>query len=312
MLMIAPQQVPADVKSLTIEITSRDKPFRLERGADGWWGLRKAKGSEFRVSDKHFVLREGDVEKKHEIRMLLGLEDDSSLADLSSLKHPVGLIKIDRDATRLKFRLEEVTDGTESGETLQTGEVRWAPTISESKNEGADQASDPSNTRAIIEAGRDAKSMPAGMVVRLYTNAIGADGHENTRERWEFTAGKVHRLVINDSKGSAPYRREKTLAFDTANICRQLLDGKLFVVAAQKGTGKARMFAGTAFEGAVGERAIEILIDGESAIEVGECCLFAGLPKTDAVVFHALYEQLAEQARNAFGVQKHTKAKENN
>ncbi|MGI9442372.1 MAG: hypothetical protein ACR2N1_07880 [Rubripirellula sp.] len=107
--------------------------------------------------------------------MLLGLKDDSSLADLSSPKHPVGIIKIDRDATRLKLRLEEVTDGTESGETLQTGEVRWAPTISESKNDRADQASDLPNTRAIIEAGRDAKSMPAGMVVRLYTEASGAD-----------------------------------------------------------------------------------------------------------------------------------------
>ena len=310
MLMIAPQQVPADAKSLTIEITPREKPFRLERAADGWWGLRKAKRSEFRVSDKHFVLREGDVETKQEIRMLLGLKDDSSLADLSSLKHPVGIIKIDRDATRLKFRLEEVTDGTESGETLQTGEVRWAPTISESKNEEADHASALLDIRAIIEAGRDSKSMPAGMVVRLYTDAIGADEDENTKERWEFSAGKVHRLVINDSKGSAPYRREKTLAFDTTNICRQLLDGKLFVIASGEGTGKARMFAGTAFEGAVGERAIEILIDGEPAVEVGESCLFAGLSKTDALAFHALYEQLAEQARNAFsmtGVPKNTK-----
>ena len=167
--------------------------------------------------------------------------------------------------------------------------------------EESDHASALPDIRAIIEAGRDAKSMPADMVVRLYTEASGADEHENTKERWEFSPGKVHRLVINDSRGSAPYRREKTLAFDTTNICRQLLDGKLFVIAAREGTGKARMFAGTAFEGAVGERAIEILIDGEPAVEVGECCLFAGLPKTDAVAFHALYEQLAEQARNAFG-----------
>lgn len=174
--------------------------------------------------------------------MLLGLKDDSSLADLSSPKHPVGIIKIDRDATRLKFRLEEVTDGTESGETLQTGEVRWTPTISESKNDRAEQASDLPNTRAIIETGRDAKSMPAGMVVRLYTEASGADEHKNTKERWEFSPWKVHRLVINDSKGSALYRREKTLAFDTANICRQLLGGKLFVIAAREGTGKVRRY----------------------------------------------------------------------
>ena len=164
----------------------------------------------------------------------------------------------------------------------------------------SDHASAFPDIRAIIETGRDAKSMPAGMVVRLYTEGSGAYEHKNPKERWEFSPGKVHRLVINDSKGSALYRREKTLAFDTTNICRQLLDGNLFVIAAGEGTGKARMFSGTAFEGAVGERAIEILIDGETAVEVGECCLFGGLSKTDALAFHALYEQLASQSRNAF------------
>ena len=166
----------------------------------------------------------------------------------------------------------------------------------------SDHASAFPDIRAIIETGRDAKSMPAGMVVRLYTEASGADEHKNTKERWEFSPGKVHRLVINDSNGSVLYRREKSLAFDTANICRQLLDGKLFVIEAQKGTGTARMFAGTGCEGAVGERTIEILIDGKPAVDVGECCLFAGLPKTDALAFHALYEQPASQARHAFSV----------
>ena len=166
----------------------------------------------------------------------------------------------------------------------------------------SDHASAFPNIRTIIETGRDAKSMPAGMVVRLYTEVSGAGEHENAKERWEFSPGKVHRLVANETKEGALYRREKTLAFDTTDICRQLLDGKLFVIEAQEGTGKARMFAGTDFEGAVGDRTIEILIDGKSAIEVGECCLFTGLPKSDAVAFHALYEQLAEQARNTFEV----------
>jgi len=130
MLMIAPQQVPSDVKSLTIEITPREKPIRLEQAADGWWRTGQDGKYGFRVDGKHFISREGDVEREEEILNLLGLKDDTSLADLSSLKHPLGVIKIERDETELKFRLVEVTDGTDAGETLQTGEVRWTRTVS--------------------------------------------------------------------------------------------------------------------------------------------------------------------------------------
>ena len=65
--------------------------------------------------------------------MLLGLKEGTDLSDLSSLKHPLGVVKIIRDETGLKFRLEEVTDGTDSGKTLQTGEVRWTRTVSDHK-----------------------------------------------------------------------------------------------------------------------------------------------------------------------------------
>ncbi len=155
------------------------------------------------------------------------------------------------------------------------------------------------NIRALLEAGRDTKSLPARIVVRLDANA--GDSDSRLKETWEFSSGKVHRVVIDESKGPARYRREKTLAFDTTNISRQLLDGKLFKIEAAEGTGKACLFAGTAFEGGVGDRAIEILIDGEPALWVGESCVAGGLSKTDALAFNALYEQLASQARDAFG-----------
>jgi hypothetical protein len=63
--------------------------------------------------------------------MCLGLKDGTNLAELSSLRHPLGVIKIKRDETGLTFRLEEVADGAESGETLQAGAVRWTPTGNE-------------------------------------------------------------------------------------------------------------------------------------------------------------------------------------
>ena len=126
MLMIAPQQVPANVKSMSIKIMPREKIIRLEQAADGWWSAGTDEKSAFKVGGKLFVSCAGDVETKEDILMLLGLKDDSSLADLSSLKHPLGVIRIIRDETGLKFRLEEI-----NGETLQTGEVRWAPTVNE-------------------------------------------------------------------------------------------------------------------------------------------------------------------------------------
>ncbi|MDC0274521.1 hypothetical protein OAK91_07305, partial [Planctomycetaceae bacterium] len=119
----------ANVKSLSIRIMPRKKIIRLEKGADGWWRAGRDEKSGFKVDGKQFVSHAGDVETKEDILMRLGLKDDSSLVDLSSLKHPLGVIKIDRGKTGIKFRLEELTDGTESGETLQSGEVQWAPTV---------------------------------------------------------------------------------------------------------------------------------------------------------------------------------------
>ena len=133
MLMIALQEVPANVKSLSIEIVPRKNVIRLEQAADGWWREGKDEKSAFQVNGKQFVSREGDVETKEDSLMLLGLKEGTDLSDLSSLKHPLGVIKIIRDETGLRFRLEEVTDGTDSGETLQTGEVRWTRTVSDHK-----------------------------------------------------------------------------------------------------------------------------------------------------------------------------------
>lgn len=193
--------------------------------------------------------------------------------------------------------LENARAFMDDGQALRNKTVK---TLKEpNSSSSSDHAIALPDIRALLEAGRDAESLPARMVVRLDTNA--GDSDSRLKETWEFSSGQVHRVVIDESKGPARYRREKTLAFDTRNICRQLLEGKLFKIEAAEGTGKARLFAGTAFEGGVGNRAIEILIDGESAVWVGESCVFAGLPETDALAFNALYEKLASQARAAFG-----------
>jgi len=126
MLMIALNQVPADVKSLTIKITPHEKPILCERGENGLWRMDTDTNNGFEVDDEHFVSVMKGVKMKEHIAMRLGLKDDTNVAELSSFRHPLGVIKIKREETGLKFQLEEVTDGTEPGETLQAGEVRWA------------------------------------------------------------------------------------------------------------------------------------------------------------------------------------------
>jgi hypothetical protein len=151
MLMIALDEIPDDVKSLAIEVTPRGKKYtgtqtldtkpadekaiRIERAADGWWRSGTDEKSGFKVAGGQFVSLIGGVETKERIAMSLGLKDDTNLAELSSLRHPLGVIKIKRDETGLTFRLEEVTDRAESGETLQEGRVRWASKGKSERNE---------------------------------------------------------------------------------------------------------------------------------------------------------------------------------
>ena len=135
MLMIALDQVPEDVKSLAIEITPLEKEIRIKRAADGWWWAGADEKSGFKVDGGHFVSILGGVETKEHIAMRLGLKDDTNLAELSSLNHPLGVIKIERDEMGLKFRLQAVRDGNATGETLQGGEVRWAAKERSERNE---------------------------------------------------------------------------------------------------------------------------------------------------------------------------------
>ena len=116
---------------MTIKITPREKAIRMERAADGWWRAGNDEKFGFRVDSEHFATRIKGGEKREQIAMRLGLKQGMNLASITSFKHPLGVVKINRDQTGLEFRLEEVTDGTESGETLHAGEVRWTPTVNE-------------------------------------------------------------------------------------------------------------------------------------------------------------------------------------
>jgi hypothetical protein len=47
------------------------------------------------------------------------------VAEVVSVEHPLGVMKSTRKKTQLAFRLEEMKDGMESGDTRQASEVMW-------------------------------------------------------------------------------------------------------------------------------------------------------------------------------------------
>lgn len=125
MLMIALDEVPDDVRLLTLEITPLKRSIQIQRADDNWW--RTGTHAGFKIDGKYFVSQRGKVETREHIAMRFGLNDDTNFAELVSLRHPLGAIQIERSAAGIRFRLEEARDGDAKSATMHSGEVRWAP-----------------------------------------------------------------------------------------------------------------------------------------------------------------------------------------
>jgi hypothetical protein len=87
MLMIALHEVPADVTAVILELTPSELPVQVSRRADGRWQLEKAQKYTFKVDGKDFVSNAGGVEKKEDILTLLGLENNTNLAEFELVEH---------------------------------------------------------------------------------------------------------------------------------------------------------------------------------------------------------------------------------
>ena len=156
--------------------------------------------------------------------------------------------------------------------------------------------------RDLLQKGKADKALPANVVVRLEADLGMRSGKgAELQEAWEFTSTQVHRVSVEPSKteaGKVVYRRVESRPFGSQNLCRDLLAGKLMVIAAEEGMGESQHFCGTKFD--AGHRGIEIFIDNRSMLRLGESCFFAGYAKSDAEAFATLYENLAKQARAIF------------
>jgi hypothetical protein len=117
MLIIALHQVPTDVTVFTLKLTPSECSVHVSRRTDGWWQVSRRRqpsgsGKEqkygFKVNGEDFVSNMSGVEKKEGILTLLGLKEDTRLAELVTVEHPLGVIKITRKKTGFELRLEEL------------------------------------------------------------------------------------------------------------------------------------------------------------------------------------------------------------
>jgi hypothetical protein len=179
---------------------------------------------------------------------------------------------------------------------------------------GADQGpakdlkkAEPMDARALLEKGRASGSLPEGMVIRIgaclgeYDGKFSEDGVPNElRETWEFTTNQVHRVVFEYKKDKSIYHRVESRAFDSKDLCKELLEGKAIEIQARKGEGPEVGFVGSRYHR--GSRDIEVVWKGETILNLLETngAFLELYRESDARAFGALYERLASQARAAF------------
>jgi hypothetical protein len=161
--------------------------------------------------------------------------------------------------------------------------------------------------KALLEEGRAAGQLPAGMGIRV-SACLGESRAEDEGEGvpdglyefWEFTSNQVHRVEYETKDGKSLCHQVESRAFDTKDICRLLLEGKAIELQARAGKGPEVAFAGTRYHR--GSRGIDVVWQGEIILDLGETNgpLLHLYRESDAIAFGALYEKLADPARETF------------
>lgn len=166
---------------------------------------------------------------------------------------------------------------------------------------------EPQEARTLLEQGKVSGVFPKGMVIRLGACLGESDKNENGKpdsegmsEMWEFNSNQVHRVKLDYKKDEVFYQRIESRPFDAKGICKDLLDGKAIEIHARKGQDPNVGFVGTHYHR--GSRSIEVVWNGKTILDLNETNgPFLDLYReSDARAFGALYEKLANQARELF------------
>lgn len=155
------------------------------------------------------------------------------------------------------------------------------------------------DVRALLEKGRASSSLPKSLVIRVSCclgspreKTPGKPIPEEMRETWEFTSDQI-RLVGSESK-------VESRAFDSKNLCKELLEGKAIEIGEGRGQGPELGFVGTHYQ--MGSRSIELVWNGETILHLYETNgpFLKFYRETDARAFGTLHGKLAGRARALF------------
>ena len=190
---------------------------------------------------------------------------------------------------------------------LAIADPKPGPAVAEQVASIDGKKSEPIDVPALLEKGQASGSLPEGMVIRVSaclgepdTKGSGDRLPVEVRETWEFTAGQVRRVRLEDTDDKSSERRAESRPFDSKGLCKDLLEGKAIEIQAGKGEGPEVGFIGSQYHR--GGRSIEVIWKGETILNLSETNgpFLKLYRESDARAFGALYERLASQARVLF------------
>ena len=136
-MLLTLQAIPADTTQFKVTYQNHGNALegRPQAGVievvlqkDGFWQMTRNKkflGLPFKIAEGSYVLKEASGERKFAILPLLGLEKDTNLSDLNSIRHPLGVINIRTRMQSIEFELQHEAADTQELEILKQGVVTW-------------------------------------------------------------------------------------------------------------------------------------------------------------------------------------------
>lgn len=136
-MLLTLQAIPADITQFRVTYQNHGNALdgrpqagviEVVRQKDGFWQMarnKKAMGLPFKIAEGVYVLKEVSGERKFAILPLLGLEKDTNLSELNSIRHPLGVINIRTRMQSIEFELQREAPDTRQLETLKQGVVTW-------------------------------------------------------------------------------------------------------------------------------------------------------------------------------------------
>ena len=101
--------------------------------------------------------------------------------------------------------------------------------------------------------------------------------------------------IPGENDGNSTLRRAESIPFDSAGICKELLDGRILTLGNEE-KGERQNFIDTDYD--IGHRSIEIILTASLCFMLGESlhvCRMAYVESDARLTFASLYEKLGQE-----------------